>query len=54
MDWLIYHLVEEVTTHYWYAWLQKECGFINNLAQEFIVVCAVKKAMEILDYNVKL
>ena len=52
MDWLIYHLVGDVLTHYWYGVQCKAFGFIRNTKQEGIVVTAIIRANAIPDTNV--
>ena len=54
MDWLIDHLVEHVTTYYWYARKLRECGFVRNVRQELIVVSAIVRAEQIPDEAVLL
>ena len=49
MDWLIYHLIGDVLTHYWYAVQCKLYGFIKNRKAEGIVAGAVLRAREIPD-----
>ena len=52
MDWLIYHLMGDVLTHYWYGVQCKAFGFIRNTKQEGIVVTAIIRANAIPDTNV--
>ena len=54
MDWLIDHLVEHVMTYYWYATKLRECGFVQNIRQELIVVNAIVRAELILNEAVVL
>lgn len=49
MDWLVYHLVGDVLTHYWYGVQCKLYGFIKNRKAEGIVAGAVLRAREIPD-----
>jgi hypothetical protein len=41
MDWLIYHLVGDVLTHYWYDMQCKLFGCIRNKKQEGIVASVI-------------
>ena len=52
MDWLIYHLMGDVLTHYWYGVQCKAFGFIRNTKQEGIVVTTIIRANAIPDTNV--
>ena len=52
VDWLIYHLVGDVLTHYWYAVQCKLYGFIKNGKAEGIVANAVLRARNIPDEDV--
>ena len=52
MDWLIYHLMGDVLTYYWYNVQCKAFGFIRNTKQEGIVVTAIIRAKAIPDTNV--
>ncbi|KAG0600519.1 hypothetical protein M758_11G040500 [Ceratodon purpureus] len=54
VDWLIYHLLKDVLTHYWYAVQCKLYGFIKNGKAEGIVASAVIRAQEIPDEHVKI
>ena len=54
MDWLIYHLMGDVLTHYWYGVQCKAFGFIRNTKQEGIVVTAIIRANAIPDTNVRI
>ena len=54
VDWLIYHLVKDVLTHYWYAVQCKLYGFIKNGKAEGIVASAVMRAAEIPDEHVRI
>ena len=52
MVWLIYHLMGDVFTHYWYGVQCKAFGFIRNTKQEGIVVTTIIRANAIPDTNV--
>jgi hypothetical protein len=52
MDWLIYHLMGDVVTHYWYGVQCKAFGFIRNTKQEGIIVKTIIRANVIPDTNV--
>jgi hypothetical protein len=52
MDWLIYHLVEDVLTHYRYDVQCKIFGYVRNKKQEGIVASAILRAQDIPDCNV--
>ena len=52
MDWLIYHLMGDVLTHYWYGVQCKAFGFIRNIKQEGIVVTTIIRANAIPNTNV--
>lgn len=54
MDWLIYHLVGDVMSHYWYNVHLKKFGFVRNTRQEFIVVSAIIRAKSIPNSHVLL
>ena len=54
MDWLIYHLVGDVLTHYWYAVQCKAFGFVRNKKHEGIVCSAIIRASTIPDANVRI
>ncbi|KAG0573812.1 hypothetical protein KC19_VG211300 [Ceratodon purpureus] len=54
VDWLIYHLLKDVLTHYWYAMQCKLYGFIKNGKAEGIVASAVIRDEEIPDEHVKI
>jgi hypothetical protein len=54
MDWLIYHLMGDVLTHYWYGVQCKAFGFIRNTKHEGIVVTAIIRANAIPDTNVRI
>jgi hypothetical protein len=54
LDWLIYHLVGDVVTHYWYAVQCKLFGFVRNKNQERIVATAVVRARGIPDCVVRI
>ncbi len=54
MDWLIFHLVGDVLTRYWYGVQCKLSRYVKNKKQEGIVASAVLKAQDILDSNVLL
>ena len=54
MDWLIYHLMGDVLTHYWYGVQCKAFGFIRNTKQEGIVASAIIRATAIPDTNVRI
>ena len=49
MDWLVFHLIGDVLTHYWYDVQCKLYGFMKNRKFEGIVAGAVLKACKILD-----
>jgi hypothetical protein len=40
MDWLIYNLVGDVLTHYWYRVQCKNLDYVKNKEQANIIVCA--------------
>jgi hypothetical protein len=44
MDWLIFHLVGDVFTHYFYGVWCKFFGYVRNKKQEGIVASSVLKA----------
>ena len=52
MDWLVYHLVGDVLTHYWYGVQCKAFGFVRNKKHEGIVCSAIIRASTIPDTNV--
>jgi hypothetical protein len=52
MDWLIYHLVGDILTHYWYGVQMKIFGYIRNKKQKGIVVNVIFRAHDILNTNV--
>ena len=52
MDWLIYHLIGEVLTHYWYGVQCKAFGYVRNHKHEGIVASAIIRASTIPDTNV--
>ena len=52
MDWLIYHLVGDVLTHYWYGVQCKAFGFVRNKKHEGIICFAIIRASTIPDTNV--
>ena len=52
MDWLIYHLIGDVLTHYWYGVQCKAFGFVRNKQHEGIVCSAIIRASTIPDTNV--
>ena len=52
MDWLLYHLMVDVVTHYWYGVQCKAFGFIRNTKQEGIVVTTIIRTNAIPDTNV--
>jgi hypothetical protein len=52
MDWLIYHLVGDMLTHYWYGVQMKIFGYVRNKKQKGIVVSVALRAHDILDTNV--
>ena len=54
MDWLVYHLIGDVLTHYWYGVQCKLYGFIKNRKAEGIVAGAVLRAREIPDEYVSI
>ena len=49
LDWLIYQLVGDVITHYWYVVQCKLLGFVRNKNQERIVATAIVRAKDIPD-----
>jgi hypothetical protein len=49
MDWLVYHLIGDVLTHYWYGVQCKLYGFIKNRKAEGIVAGVVLRARQIPD-----
>ena len=49
MDWLVYHLIGDVLTHYWHGVQCKLYGFVKNRKAEGIVAGAVQRAREIPD-----
>ena len=49
MDWLVFHLIGDVLTRYWYGVQCKLDGFVKNCKLEGIVVGAVLRAREISD-----
>jgi hypothetical protein len=51
-DWLIYHLMVDVLTHYWYDVQCKIFGYVRNKKQEGIVASVVLRARDIPDCNV--
>ncbi len=51
MDWLIYHLIGEVLTHYWYGVQCKVFGYIQNRKHEEIVASAIIRTSTILVTN---
>jgi hypothetical protein len=54
MDWLIYHLVSDVLTHYWYGVQCKIFGYIKNKKCEGIIISVVLWAYDIMSTNVLL
>jgi hypothetical protein len=54
MDWFIYHLVNDVLTHYWYGVQCKIFGYIRNKKFEGIVINAMFRARDIPSTNVLL
>jgi hypothetical protein len=54
MDWLIYNLVGDVLTHYWYGVQCKMFEYVKNLKQEGFVARALLRIHDILDTNVLL
>ena len=54
MDRLIDHLVEQVTTYYWYTQKLRKCGFVWNVRQELIVVSIIVRVEQIPDKAVLL
>jgi hypothetical protein len=52
MDWLIYHLVGDVFTYYWYGVQCKIFGYIKNKKCEGIVANVVFQAHDIPSTNV--
>jgi len=53
-NWLIFHLVEDALTHYWYGVKCKLFGYVKNKKQEGIVASTMLRAQDILDSNVLL
>ena len=49
MDWLVFDLIGDVLTHYWYVVQCKLYGFVKNRKVEGIVAGAVLRAREIPD-----
>jgi hypothetical protein len=54
MDWLIYHLIGDVLTHYWYGVQCKIFGFVRNKKQECLIVNFILRACDIPNTNVML
>jgi hypothetical protein len=54
MDWFIYHLVDDVFTHYWYGVQSKIFGYIRSKKCEAIVTSVVFWARDISFTNVLL
>jgi hypothetical protein len=54
MDWLIYRLVSDVLTHYYYGVQCKIFGYIRNKKCERIIVSAMFRACDIPSINVLL
>jgi hypothetical protein len=54
LDWLIFHLVENVITHYWYGVQCKFFVYVKHKKQECIVALVVLKAQDIPNSNVLL
>ena len=52
MDWLIYHLMGDVLTHYWYTVQCKTFGFVRNTKQECIFVSTIIRANKIPHTNI--
>ena len=49
MDWLVFHLIWDVLTHYWFGVQCKLYGFVKNRKLEGIVAGVVLRAREIPD-----
>ena len=49
MDWLVFHLIGDILTHYWYGVQCKLYGFVKNRKLEGIVAGAVLRTREIPD-----
>ena len=54
IDWLIYYLVEDVLTHYWYGIQCKIYRFIKNHKVKRIVASAILRIRNILDEYVNI
>lgn len=50
IDWLMYHLVGDILTHYWYA-IQGKL-YVKNTKAEGVVACVVLRARDIPDAHV--